>query len=102
MRENNIRDIPSDPAKVYKNTGWISRGDWLGTGRTANQNREFLPYDKARKYVCSLNLKNEKEWSSVTIGTLARKEFKHNLWVKNEDIIKLESEKYDLSAVGRV
>ena len=47
-------------------------------------------------------LEKEKEWSLVTIGTLARKEFGHNLWVKNEDIIKLESEKYDLSAVGRV
>ena len=47
-------------------------------------------------------LKKEKEWSLVTIGTLARKEFNYNLWVKNEDITKLESEKYDLSAVGRV
>ena len=47
-------------------------------------------------------LKKEKEWSLVTVGTLARKEFNHNLWVKNDDIIKLESEKYDLSAVGRV
>ena len=47
-------------------------------------------------------LKKEKEWSLVTVGTIARKDFKHNLWVKNEDIVKLESEKYDLSAVGRV
>ena len=47
-------------------------------------------------------LKKEKEWSLVTIGTLARKDFSHNLWVKNDDIVKLESEKYDLSAVGRV
>jgi len=47
-------------------------------------------------------LKKEKDWSLVTVGTLARKEFNHNLWVKNDDIIKLESEKYDLSAVGRV
>ena len=23
-------DIPSDPAKSYKNKGWISWGDWLG------------------------------------------------------------------------
>ena len=47
-------------------------------------------------------LEKQKEWSLVTIGILARKEFSHNLWVKNDDIIKLESEKYDLSAVGRV
>ena len=47
-------------------------------------------------------LRQEKDWSLVTVGTLARKEFNHNLWVKNDDVIKLESEKYDLSAVGRV
>ena len=47
-------------------------------------------------------LKKEEDWSFVTIGVLARKEFNHNLWVRNEDIVKLESEKYDLSSVGRV
>ncbi|MAJ24057.1 MAG: DNA-directed RNA polymerase subunit beta [Rickettsiales bacterium] len=47
-------------------------------------------------------LKQENDWSLVTVGVLARKNSKHNFWVKNESIIKLESEKYDLSAVGRV
>ena len=46
-------------------------------------------------------LKTEKEWSLVTVGTLARK-FHANFWVKNSDISKLKSEKYDLSSVGRV
>jgi len=26
-------DIPSNPAKVYKNDGWVNLGDWLGTGK---------------------------------------------------------------------
>ena len=47
-------------------------------------------------------LKKEEKWSLVTLGVLARKGSKHSMWVKNEDIVKLESEKYDLSAVGRV
>ncbi len=40
-----------------------------------------------------MDFRKEKEWSLVTIGTLARKEFGHNLWVKNEDIIKLRIRK---------
>ena len=47
-------------------------------------------------------LKTEKEWSLVTVGTLARKSSVANFWVKNNDISKLKSEKYDLSSVGRV
>ena len=47
-------------------------------------------------------LKKEKEWSLVSVGTLARQNSSPNLWVHNNDIVKLKSEKYDLSAVGRV
>ncbi len=47
-------------------------------------------------------LKKEKEWSLVTIGTVARQNSIPNLWVLNDEIIKLKSEKYDLSSVGRV
>jgi len=47
-------------------------------------------------------LKIEGDWSLVTLGVLARKGLDANLWVENKDIIKLDSEKYDLSSVGRV
>ena len=47
-------------------------------------------------------LKMEKEWSLVAVGTLARQTSLPNLWVHNNDIVKLKSEKYDLSSVGRV
>ena len=29
-------NIPKSPRNIYKNTGWISLGDWLGTGRVAD------------------------------------------------------------------
>jgi len=29
------KDIPADPRVLYKNKGWISSGDWLGTGYVA-------------------------------------------------------------------
>ena len=33
-------------------------GDWLGTGRVADQFKVFRPFKKARKFVHKLNLKN--------------------------------------------
>ena len=34
-------NIPSDPNIVYKNKGWKGLGDWLGTGRIANQYKKY-------------------------------------------------------------
>jgi superfamily II DNA or RNA helicase len=34
---NKPEDIPQSPHVAYKGKGWISLGDWLGTGRVANQ-----------------------------------------------------------------
>jgi len=60
-------DIPSDPARVYKNSGWVSWGDWLGTRTTASQKKEFLSFSDARKIVHSMNLKSiikYKDWAN--------------------------------------
>jgi len=32
--------IPSNPDYFYKNKGWVSWGDWLGTGSTSTQLRK--------------------------------------------------------------
>lgn len=56
------KDIPVNPDKIYRDIGWVSFGDWLGTGRIANFNREFLSFELAREVVQGLGLKNEKEW----------------------------------------
>src|SRR6266508_4278964 len=60
--ENLPSDIPANPARVYKNLGWVSWGDWLGTGRIANQNRVYLSFEEGRTIVRSLKLKNQKSW----------------------------------------
>jgi hypothetical protein len=60
---NRPENIPSNPIQVYKNKGWISFGDWSGTGNIADKNRTFRPYEDARKFAQSLNLKSPKEWS---------------------------------------
>ena len=58
----NPDDIPNKPDHVYQNEGWISWGDWLGTGAIAPSLREFRPFKEARIFVHKLNLKSETEW----------------------------------------
>lgn len=55
-------DIPAAPAQTYKNCGWISWGDWLGTNRIATQNRKYKDFHDARKFAHSLKLLSYKEW----------------------------------------
>src|SRR5919198_5868108 len=47
---------------LYYPKEWKGMGDWLGTGRVASQNMEFLPFDKAKEFVHSLVLKSQTEW----------------------------------------
>ncbi len=60
--ENKPDDIPTTPAITYKNKGWINLGDWLGTGTIAPQKRKYRSFNDARKFVQSLQLKNDREW----------------------------------------
>ncbi len=57
------QDIPAYPDQTYKNDGWVSWGDWLGTGAIANQNRKYRAFEDARKFVRALKLKSISEWS---------------------------------------
>ena len=56
-------DIPSDPYAVYKDSGWVGMGDWLGTGNIAPQNRKYRSFEKARKFARSLKLNGQAAWS---------------------------------------
>ena len=63
-------NIPKSPANYYKNSGWKGFGDWLGTGRIATQNRKYLSFDKAKKFVHKLGLKSSSEWRKYSKGLL--------------------------------
>ncbi|XRB01667.1 methyltransferase domain-containing protein [Pycnococcus provasolii] len=56
-------DIPSNPDKTYKSSGWLSYGDFLGfaDGKVAGSFRSFAD---ARAYVRTLGLKSQKEWEA--------------------------------------
>ena len=59
-------DIPVAPNSIYKNIGWVSMGDWLGTGTVASQFIKYRPFKDARKFARNLNLKNANEWRIFT------------------------------------
>ena len=55
-------DIPVAANEVYKNQGWISWGDFLGTNGIATAKRRFRDFSDTRDFVRKLNLKNMSEW----------------------------------------
>ena len=55
-------DIPTHPHIIYTKLGWVSWGDWFGTGRIADDLRKFRTFNKARGFARSLGLKAETEW----------------------------------------
>jgi hypothetical protein len=57
------RDIPSQPASVYKEQ-WVSTGDWLGTGYVSNRKRTYRPFVEAREFARGLGLKTYGEWKA--------------------------------------
>jgi len=59
--------IPNRPERFYKNRGWISWGDFLGTNRIANQNKKdfFISYDNCCKFVKENNIKSIIQWRKL-------------------------------------
>lgn len=63
--------IPHDPRKIYKNNGWISMEDWLGTNtRIYKKHCNYLEFNEAKKLVHSFNFKTGKEWNNYIKSNL--------------------------------
>ena len=60
--ENLDKRIPRTPAVAYRNNGWKGLGDWIGTDRIADQFREYLSFEDARKYMTANGIKNYDQW----------------------------------------
>jgi len=56
-------DIPSNPDSVYKDKGWTSWGNWLGTGSIGPRLRKHKSFTDARRFVHSLELRNQLDWA---------------------------------------
>ena len=67
------KDIPANPARVYRNNGWKGLGHWLGSFNKATFEREYMPFSRARLFVRGLNLKRTSEWREFRANRLKRK-----------------------------
>ncbi|MDC0153550.1 hypothetical protein OAJ02_02315 [Nitrosopumilus sp.] len=56
-------DIPYNVQTTYKNKGWTTWGDFLGTGTIQTQKRKYVPFKDVREFVRTLELKNTSEWN---------------------------------------
>lgn len=50
------------PDITYKNNGWVSWGDWLGTNFISTRYRKYKSFEEARELARSLSLKGVQEW----------------------------------------
>jgi len=77
-------DIPNYPNESYSNTGWTSWGDFLGTGYIQTAKREYRKFEQVKKFVATLNLKNQREWIDFTKS----KDFPKNIPKKPHHVYK--------------
>ncbi|OGV66933.1 MAG: hypothetical protein A3K19_03660 [Lentisphaerae bacterium RIFOXYB12_FULL_65_16] len=73
-RESRPPDIPARPRHVYRHNGWVSWGDWLGTGRVATSLREFRPFAEAREFARGLRLQCGADWHTYCRGEMPDRE----------------------------
>ena len=72
-KDNKPDDIPAAPNYFYKDKGWISWGDWIGTGTIGPFRGEYRPFAEAQAFVRSLGLKSYAEWQKYCKGQLPEK-----------------------------
>ena len=64
--------LPSNPQRVYRNSGWKGFPDFLGNSNISNITFEYLPFKRARAYVRRLGLRNTFEWYNYASGRSSR------------------------------
>ena len=61
--------IPSNPSITYKDSGWISMPDWIGTNRASYTiDSKFWSFKRARDFARKLELQSYLEWRDYTQG----------------------------------
>ena len=94
--------IPTKPERIYKNEGWTSWGDFLGTGRVSNKNMKYRPFEEAREFAISLGLINSKEWREYCSGSDKPKDipscpdsvYKNRGWKGMSDFLGIDNKQF--------
>jgi hypothetical protein len=83
--------IPYNPYVTYKNE-WEGWGEFLGTGRIQDNQKQYMSFEDARKWARSLNLKMYKEWRRLDLSKIPadipkkpEKTYKNKGWVDYND-----------------
>ena len=64
FKNNHPSNCPCNPEIIYKNNGWISWADFLGTNNLNCKTKKeiFLSYDDCKKWFKENDIKNGEEW----------------------------------------
>jgi hypothetical protein len=93
-KEYRPSNIPSTPDVTYRDMGWKGMQDWLGTDTisTKANNRNFLPFEKARAFVRKQKLKGKKDWREwsrlkrpATIPSTPQRTYSEQGWIGMAD-----------------
>jgi hypothetical protein len=103
-------DIPAMPGRVYRNSGWLSIGDWLGTNTVAAAKRKFRSFEEAREFVRShhFQMKTEYEaWARSSnrpsdIPALPSRAYAKTGWLGWGDYLGMHNRWSKTSILGRV
>lgn len=55
-------NIPNGPDVFYKYKGWVSYGDWLGTGAVSKKLIKYRTFSEARRFARKLGVKSILQW----------------------------------------
>lgn len=61
-------NIPSSPHIYYKDKGWKGYGDWLGTNKEGNKNKQFRSFESAKEFAQQLKLTSSAQWVDYCNG----------------------------------
>jgi hypothetical protein len=65
--------IPRNPREVFLKKGWISWGDFLGTGKIWDNNVNYLNYNDSKKIIKTLNINTGLEYKNFAKNDLIPK-----------------------------
>ncbi len=67
------QDLPANPDGIYKGSGWVSWGEFFGTGYESPKGKTFLSFTEARQFIHSVGLSTPTEWDDYCAGRLSGK-----------------------------
>ena len=73
-RQGDVPEIyPQKPERVYQDQGWVSMGDFLGTGFVHPTMRKHRNFRMARAFARRLKLNSRREWEEYCRGQMKGK-----------------------------